>query len=213
MTQDDGTPGTIYYTLDGADPREWGGGISSNAEVYAGDSILLTRTTTVRARVRDGADWGALTEARFTVGLEGLVINELMASNRATLEDPDEPGEFPDWIELYNGTSEPIDVGGMYLTDDSLDLTHWRIAPGVMIGAGEHLVFFADDDGTQGPLHTNFQLSQNGEILTLVDADGTTIIDSIEFDAQTTDVSFGRTSDGDGTWGFQTSPSPGGSNE
>ncbi len=97
--------------------------------------------------------------------------------------------------------------------DDSLDLTHWRIAPGVMIGAGEHLIFFADDDGTQGPLHTNFQLSQSGEVLTLVDSDGTTVVDSIEFGAQTTDVSYGRSADGDAAWGFQASPSPGGSNE
>lgn len=216
MTQGNGTTGTIHYTLDGSDPREWGGGISPSAVVYGGGfgtPILLTETTTVRARVRDGDEWGALTEARFTIGVRGLVINEVMASNRSTLEDPDEPGEFPDWIELYNGSSEAIDLGGMYLTDDLIDLTHWQIAPGVTIGPGEHLVFFADDDGTQGPLHTNFQLSRNGETVALVDADGRTVIDSIEFDRQTTDVSYGRATDGDSSWSFHEAPSPGGTNE
>ena len=216
MTQDNGTPGTIYYTLDGSDPRQWGGATGPSAEVYSDgleDPVVLTRTTTVRARVRDGSEWGALTEARFTMGIQGLVINEIMASNDSTLEDPDEPGEFPDWIELYNGTAEAIDLGGMYLTDDPLELTHWQIAPGVAIGPGEHLVVLADDDGTQGPLHTNFQLSRNGETVVLVDTDGRTVIDSIEFGVQTTDVSYGRITDGSTSWGFFEVPSPGVANE
>lgn len=175
----------------------------------ASPPLLLSETTTVRARVRTGSGWGAMTEARFTVGLRGLVINEFMASNRSTLEDLDEPGEYPDWIELYNGTSSAIDLGGLYLTDDVLRLAKWRIAPGVVIGSGQWLVFLADDDGTQGPLHTNFNLSASGEAIALVDADGQTILDAIVFDAQEEDVSFGRFPDGADDWGFHLMPTPG----
>ena len=57
----------------------------------------------------------------------GLVINEFMADNKSTIEDPAEPGEFPDWIELYNGTSETIILSGMFLTDDLNDPTKWQI--------------------------------------------------------------------------------------
>lgn len=215
LTQGNGNAGTIYYTLDGSDPREWGGAIRPNAEAYVdgGSAIILNETTTVKARLHGAGDWGALTEARFTVGLEGLVINELMASNSTTLEDPEEPGEFPDWIELYNGTGETIALGGLYLTDDLLDLTHWQFAPGVSIGSGEYLVVYVDDDGTQGPLHTDFQLSRNGETIALVDSDGKTIIDSIVFDVQTVDVSYGRFPDGGGAWGFHQSPTPGKANQ
>ena len=37
-----------------------------------------------------------------------LYLNELMADNDAILEDPDEPGSYPDWIELYNPGSGPL---------------------------------------------------------------------------------------------------------
>jgi len=179
----------------------------------ASPPIILDHTTTVKARVYNARQWGALTEARFTVGLQGLVINEFMASNQMTLEDPDEPGEFPDWIEIYNGTSGTIDLEGMYLTDELQDLTKWQIGAGVSIDPGQYLIFYADDDGTQGVYHTNYQLSSSGETIVLVDNDGKTVIDSIVFDAQLEDVSYGRFPDGDDLWGFHQSPTPGSPNQ
>jgi hypothetical protein len=35
-----------------------------------------------------------------------LLINKIVASNVA-IPDPDEPGETPDWIELYNPGPAP----------------------------------------------------------------------------------------------------------
>ncbi len=174
--------------------------------------IILDRTTTVKARTLNARRWGALTEARFTVGLKGLVINELMASNHTTLEDPDEPDEFPDWIELYNGTTGTIELEGMYLTDKFQNLTKWRIGAGVSIKPGQYLIFYADDDGTQGPYHTNFQLSVNGESVILIDRDGKTIIDSILFDGQLEDVSYGRFPNGSNSLDFLI-PTPGSNNQ
>jgi len=179
----------------------------------ASPPIILDHTTTVKARTYHAGQWGALTESRFTVGLEGLVINEFMASNQTTLEDPDEPGEFPDWIEIYNGAPGTIDLEGMYLTDKLQDLTKWHIGAGVFIDPGQYLLFYADDDGTQGVYHTNYQLSSSGETILLVDSDGKTIIDSIIFDAQFEDVSYGRFPNGDGSWGFHLSPTPGSPNQ
>ncbi|MBN2269254.1 MAG: hypothetical protein JXN61_01485 [Sedimentisphaerales bacterium] len=57
----------------------------------------------------------------------GLFINEFMADNETTKEDPDEPGEYPDWIEIYNAGSATIDLGGMYLTDDINEPDKWMI--------------------------------------------------------------------------------------
>ena len=56
-----------------------------------------------------------------------LVINELMADNETTIEDPNEPGTYPDWIELYNGSDETIVLNGLFLTDDPNDPTKWQI--------------------------------------------------------------------------------------
>jgi len=179
----------------------------------ASEPIILDQTTTAKARTFGAGQWGALTEARFTVGLQGLVINEFMASNHVTLEDPDEPGEFPDWIEIYNDSAGTIDLEDMYLSDDFQDLTKWQIGAGVSIGPGQYLIFYADDDGTQGVYHTNYRLSISGETIALIDSDGKTIIDSILFDGQFEDVSYGRFPDGGNSWSYQQSPTPGSPNQ
>ena len=44
-------------------------------------------------------------------------------SNVATIADPQ--GEYEDWIELPNTTSQAIDLSGMYLSDDPGDLKKW----------------------------------------------------------------------------------------
>ncbi len=42
-------------------------------------------------------------------------INEIMASNGATIEDSE--WEFDDWIELYNDGDVPLNVGGLFVSD------------------------------------------------------------------------------------------------
>ncbi|MBN1509735.1 MAG: hypothetical protein JW955_23005 [Sedimentisphaerales bacterium] len=61
-----------------------------------------------------------------------LVINELMADNERTIENPCESGEYPDWIELYNASDQAIALNGMYLTDDANEPTRWQVRPEVM---------------------------------------------------------------------------------
>ena len=61
----------------------------------------------------------------------GLVINEIMADNKRTIEDPCEIGEYPDWIELYNASQETIALNGMYLTDDANEPARWQVHPEV----------------------------------------------------------------------------------
>ncbi len=61
----------------------------------------------------------------------GLVINEIMADNRRTIQDPCSAGAYPDWIELYNASDQTITLNGMYLTDDVNDPTKWQIRPAV----------------------------------------------------------------------------------
>ena len=45
----------------------------------------------------------------------GLIINEFLASNDNCCPDPS--GDYDDWVELYNDSQDPIDIGGMYFTD------------------------------------------------------------------------------------------------
>jgi hypothetical protein len=43
-----------------------------------------------------------------------IFINEFLAKGNTTLEDPGEPGDYPDWIELYNAGNESVNLKGYY---------------------------------------------------------------------------------------------------
>lgn len=55
-----------------------------------------------------------------------VVINEFMASNTGVLVDPDY-NESADWIEIYNGTDQPVSLNNYYLTDNISDIYKWQI--------------------------------------------------------------------------------------
>ena len=142
-----------------------------------------------------------------------VAINEFMADNKTAIEDPDERGKFPDWIELYNKSDTDIDVGGMFLTDDFSRPTKHRIPDSITIKAGGYLVFWADNEPWQGLHHTSFKLKNTGGQIGLYDTDGATPVDIYTYQAQSNDVSEGRrVPDGQEGWLFFISPTPGGAN-
>jgi|TARA_B110000438_G_scaffold285757_1_gene316223 hypothetical protein len=145
---------------------------------------------------------------------KGLIINEFLASNDATYAD--EQGDFDDWVELYNDSSEPINIGGMYFTDTPNDDKAYLIPntepSKTTIPAGGYLIIWCDDDQEQGVLHVSKKLKGGGESVILINSDGTTIIDSYTYDSQTTDISMGRNIDNMDEWIFYNNPTPGASN-
>jgi hypothetical protein len=141
-----------------------------------------------------------------------LRINEFMADNTLTLEDPQEPGEFPDWLELYNSGSAAVSLDNLFLTDDPGNPRRYAIPAGVTIEPGGFLVFYADNDPTQGALHLNFALNKTNGFIGLFNGVSEQLIDSYTYGAQTTDMSEGRESDGDGNWRFFTQATPGATN-
>ncbi len=74
---------------------------------------------------------------------------------------------------------------------------------------GHYLIIWAD--GLNYGLHAGFKLSALGEEIGLYDS-WLTILDTLTFPHQRTDVSMGRVSDGGDKWGYFTEPSPGASN-
>jgi hypothetical protein len=125
----------------------------------------------------------------------GVVINELLASNTAGVVD--EVGEFEDWVELYNNNSFSVDLSDFYLSDNPLNLPKWKFPNNTVIPAGGYLVFWADEDSSQGPTHMNFKLSALGEPLMLLDT-VLAIVDSVNFGPQTSDVAYARVPNGTG---------------
>jgi hypothetical protein len=126
---------------------------------------------------------------------DGVVINEFMASNETTEADQDD--EYDDWIELYNNSSETVDLGGYFLSDDADDLMQWEIPEGTSIGANAYLTIWADKDEEQTGLHASFKISASSGSLFIVDSEGSTI-DQVSYTKQTTDISYGRYPNGTG---------------
>ena len=168
----------------------------------------------------DGADGVNMSDLALLVShwhQEGiaLLINEFMASNDDTIHDPQ--GHYDDWIEIYNSGTGSIDIGGMYMTDDLDEPVMWRIPENnpslTNIPAGGYLLIWADGDAADYGLHASFKLSAGGEEIGLFDTDGVTLIDSIEFPEQSTDISYGRDPETNGQKRFFATPTPGAVND
>ena len=136
----------------------------------------------------------------------GLFINEFLANNDQTLAD--EFGEYDDWLEIYNANEETIDLSGMFLSDNPAFPDKWKFPDNTEINAGEFLIVWLDNDPEQGDLHTNFKLNEDGEFIGLYYQDGVLALDSLIFNNQSSDISFGRYPDGSENWQFMPEPTP-----
>ncbi len=136
-------------------------------------------------------------------------INELMAANTESHINPDH-GNYDDWIELYNFGTKSVDLTGYSLSDNpDEEPNQWVFPEGSQIAAEGYLIIWADARNTSGiALHTNFKLSQNGETVALVSADGN-IVDSLEFPNQIANISYGRNIVATGQTGYLNKPTPG----
>jgi hypothetical protein len=130
MTNNNGA-GTIYYTLDGSDPRARGGNISPTAVAYVpGTAIFVNATLTVRARVRNGTVWSAVTEATLYPAQDftKLLVTELMYN------PPDvgaTPGDEFEFLELKNTGALTLDLSGLNFNGITFFFTNGaRLAPG-----------------------------------------------------------------------------------
>jgi hypothetical protein len=169
-------------------------------------------TWAVTTKATGGAANEVIAGAVIAAGSESLRVNEVMANNDHTIEDPDEAGAYEDWIEIYNPGAAAVDMSGMYLTDDLTKPTKWQVPSGVTIAAEGYLLFWADNETGQGSRHTNFKLAAEGEAVGLVQPDGVTVVDSVTFGAQALDAAYGRHPDGSGAWTVTSPPTPGAAN-
>lgn len=124
-----------------------------------------------------------------------VVISEVVANNQLGITDAE--GDHSDWIELSNAGLDAVDLTGWYLSDTPGVLNRWQF-PATNIVGGGRLVLFASGKNKRVPgleLHTNFQLGDQGETLSLVLPDGVTIVDSMTYPELAADAAYGRGSD------------------
>ena len=131
-------------------------------------------------------------------GASAVIINEVLADNDTV--DRDEAGDYDDWVEIHNKTNAAYDLSGHYLSDDFNNAKKWKVPANTVVPAGGFVRIWADEEPTEGKLHANFKLSQNGEEVGLYDTDARNnrMLDALVFGQQKGDRSFGSVPDGKG---------------
>jgi hypothetical protein len=135
-------PGTIYYTLDGSDPRLAGGGIAPSALVWSGGGLNLTSNTVVKVRLLNDTQWSALGEATFVLApLRQPTVGELLLTeihyNPAGVDDYE-------FVEIYNAGTNLLDLTNVRLAGgvDFLFPNNFRLAPGAFALVVENVPAF-----------------------------------------------------------------------
>jgi hypothetical protein len=125
-----------------------------------------------------------------------VVINEWMAGNTQTVPNPI-GGKFDDWFELYNYSSNAVDLTGCFLTHSLTNPVEFQIPAGYTIPAHGFLLVWADKKAPtgSGDLHVNFKLTKSGTSIGLYWTNAS-LVDYVTFGQQTSDISMGRYPDG-----------------
>ncbi|MEJ2544007.1 MAG: CotH kinase family protein [Calditrichaceae bacterium] len=152
----------VGYKFDG-----WSGSVSSGAgalELNIGEETNLTATFSID-----------------TTNSSGIVINEINYNSSDLFDSGD-------WIELYNNSTEPIDLSNWIFTDSGIG--HSFIIPDSTIIESEQYLVLVENDTAftdRFPAVNNyigkmgFGLSGSGEFIKLTD-DAGQIIDSLTYD-------------------------------
>ena len=183
--------GTIYFTIDGRDPRVAGGGISPSAQVFS-DPLNLDSTLHVKARLFTGSEWSALTEAMFSLhpaDATSVVISEIMfhpaepTSGEITAGFTDDDDfEFVELTNISDGRISLADVSfaeGDPVTFNFSDGSILNLDAGDQVLVVRNQAAFEFRHGTQVSDRIageyGGRLSNAGEPLTLLDSQGNAI--------------------------------------
>ena len=123
--------------------------------------------------------------------LRQVVINEFLANTG--------PSGI-DFIELFNRSSQPLDLSGCSLSDDP-EINKFVLPPGTTIAGRGFLAY----DQTQ----LGFTLNPAGGTLYWRNASGTRVLDAVRYEGQRNGISFGRSPDGSARLLALAQPTPG----
>jgi hypothetical protein len=187
------------------------GGLSDTAITYNGSIKLPGPETMVRARAFSGNEWSALTESVFLTDVdpaspENLVISKIHYRPSAPTEAEMESGhnnrnDF-EYIELMNIGNKSIDLRGL-IFDKGIDFD-FNTGNSLVIESGKRALIIENNDAFEhrfgndlpvlGKFANNTNLSNGGERILLLAADGSAIRD-FEYDD---DSPWPMTADGKG---------------
>ena len=120
-----------------------------------------------------------------------IVISEVMTANRSTILSKN--GTLCDWIEIYNPSGSPVNLAGIFLSNDTADRMKWAL-PDISLAAGGRLVIPCS--GSNAPEgEADFSLPREGCTVMLSGSIGN-VIDQIEVPRMDEDRSWALQSNG-----------------
>lgn len=154
---------------------------------------------------------GKINEGSSDVPRFEVRINEYMTSNTFTLYDCE--GDYGDWVELHNTSSETVDLSGCGLTDSEDNPFKYTFPEGTELKGDAYLVVFCDGKNKKdrnGMLHTGFSLSSRDGIISLYTS-AKLLCSSVAVYDLPANISYGWKDD-EGAYRFFTRPTPGAAN-
>ena len=179
----DADNGTVYYTLDGTDPRAEGG---DPAGLVFGAPIALNESTTVNARLRaaDGT-WSALVTANFIIipAADVVVISEINynpydVTDEETAIIPNLTTNDFEWVEVLNTGATAVNLLDMQFTDGiEFTFPDVSLAPGERAVVVENMAGFEIRYGDSSNVVGQFSggLANGGERIAMADGIGNTV--------------------------------------
>ncbi len=177
--------GTVYYTLDGTDPRAPGGAPSPSALVWS-EPLLMDIPRHITARTLVGTNWcGLPAEAFFTLARHGstLRVTEIMYNPLDVNTSDAIDNDAYEFIEFRNTGAQALDLSGFYV--DGLTFTFpagFTVEPGAFVVlVRDPVAFAARYPGVSYDGVYLGKLSNAGEKIRVLRPDGVTVL-SVAYD-------------------------------
>jgi hypothetical protein len=175
--------GSVFYTLDGSDPRAPGGSIAARAQSTL--PVLLTGAARVMARAKNGTAWSGLVSGTFVAGASPASVANLAITEihyHPAFESSVTNSDDLEFVELQNVGVLPLSLFGVKFArvdDTGIDFD-FSTGSILMLGPGERAVVvknraaFTARYGAGVPVAGEFtgNLSNAGDTLTLQDSAG-----------------------------------------
>lgn len=159
------------------------------------ESAWTTDLSPTPGLANDRAAEASVSAQRFGAAA-GVYINEVMASPTS---------QKYDWVEIYNGGSQAVDLSNYGLTDDVAKPRKWQFPSGTLIQPGQYLgVYLSGTSASQldGFLNASFALdAQGGYTMALATPEGA-VVDALYLPEQYGGISYGRVSGESGCYYF-----------
>ena len=181
--------GTIVLSRNGKIVQELDYSGLNNGDCLCYENGEYQVTSTVSIGYENDADGIASFQKKYLQNKIGLLISEVNSSNFSYL--PQNGNEYYDYIELYNNSSEEINLSDYCLSDDDGDPYKYNL-PDIVLGPQEYFIVMCSGDTrltNDAYYHSSFTIGDNDSVYLFKDGK---MIDGVHIGNVPAGYSYGR---------------------